>query len=61
MPAKRLALFSAVVPKETIEEEASLDLYLKRIEAEIAEAEKDIDWLNNGPDTRLRRQGTKIT
>ena len=38
------------------EEEESLDLYLKRGEAEIAEAKEDIDWLNNGPDTRLRRQ-----
>lgn len=38
------------------EEEASLDLYLQRIEDEIAEAAEDIDWLNNGPDTRLRRQ-----
>lgn len=38
------------------EEEESLDLYMKRIEAEVAEAHEDIDWLNNGPDTKLRRQ-----
>lgn len=38
------------------EEAESLELYMKRIEAEIAEAHEDIDWLNNGPDTRLRRQ-----
>ena len=38
------------------EEEDSLDLYMKRIEAEIAEANEDIAWLNDGPDTRLRRQ-----
>lgn len=38
------------------EEEESLDLYMKRIEKEIAEAKKNAAWLNDGPDTRFRRQ-----
>ena len=37
------------------EEEETLEQYIERIDREKAEAEKDAEWLNNGPDTRMRR------
>lgn len=38
------------------EEDESLDLFIKRLEREKAEAEVNAEWLNSGPSTNLQRQ-----